>query len=304
MSFGTNLQFLRKRQGMTQEDFAEKMLVTRQTVSKWESDSSFPEMEKLLQLCDVFSCDMDTLTRGNVEQALVEDTQGYDREMNRFTAALCSGVALTLLGVAALLLLLSQGVQEPLGGMVMMAFLLVAVAIFIIGALRHGTYVKKHPYITPFYSQQQRDRMDRHFPLLIALPTVLILLGIIGLMGAEAYPRPTGITEDAFAYLLSGFFLLLLAAAVPLYVFAGLQQYKYNVEEYNRTNSPSPEARRRATRAGTACGAIMLLTTIIYLVLGLGWGLWNYAWIYGIAGIVCAIVSMVVEAMDKGKEGP
>lgn len=46
MSFGQNLQFLRKmHKGMTQEELAEKMGVSRQTISKWEIDSSFPEIE-------------------------------------------------------------------------------------------------------------------------------------------------------------------------------------------------------------------------------------------------------------------
>ena len=47
MSFGQNLQFLRKmRNKMTQEELAEKMGVSRQTVSKWELDTVSPEMDK------------------------------------------------------------------------------------------------------------------------------------------------------------------------------------------------------------------------------------------------------------------
>mgnify|MGYP001106429417 CR=1 FL=1 len=64
MSFGTNLQFLRKmRRQMTQEELAEKMGVSRQTVSKWELDAGYPEMEKVVELCQLFSCTMDQLVR-------------------------------------------------------------------------------------------------------------------------------------------------------------------------------------------------------------------------------------------------
>jgi len=64
VSFGKNLQFLRKmRNRMTQEDLAEKMGVSRQTVSKWELDMAYPEMEKVLDLCELFSCTMDQLVR-------------------------------------------------------------------------------------------------------------------------------------------------------------------------------------------------------------------------------------------------
>lgn len=64
MSLGANLQFLRKmRNGMTQEELAEKLQVSRQTVSKWELDGTYPEMDKLVELCNIFSCSLDELVR-------------------------------------------------------------------------------------------------------------------------------------------------------------------------------------------------------------------------------------------------
>lgn len=58
------MQFLRKmRNDMTQEELAEKMGVTRQTVSKWELDTVYPEMNKIIELCKLFSCSMDELVR-------------------------------------------------------------------------------------------------------------------------------------------------------------------------------------------------------------------------------------------------
>lgn len=64
MSFGQNLQFLRKmRNKMTQEELAEKLAVSRQTVSKWELDTTYPEINKLVELCNLFACSMDELVR-------------------------------------------------------------------------------------------------------------------------------------------------------------------------------------------------------------------------------------------------
>lgn len=71
MSFGGNLQFLRKmRNIMTQEELAAKLGVSRQTVSKWELDAAYPEMNKVMELCALFSCSMDQLIR--------EDMNVYD----------------------------------------------------------------------------------------------------------------------------------------------------------------------------------------------------------------------------------
>ena len=56
MSFGKNLQYLRQLSAnMTQEALAEKLNVSRQTISKWEMDAANPEMDKALELCRVFN---------------------------------------------------------------------------------------------------------------------------------------------------------------------------------------------------------------------------------------------------------
>ena len=66
MSLGQNLQFLRKMRRMTQEELSEKLAVSRQTVSKWELDAVYPEMEKVIELCELFNCSMDQLIRENM----------------------------------------------------------------------------------------------------------------------------------------------------------------------------------------------------------------------------------------------
>ena len=67
MSFGKNLQFLRHLRGnMTQEDLAEKMNISRQTVSKWELNTAQPEMDKAIELCRLFNCTLDNLFRDDM----------------------------------------------------------------------------------------------------------------------------------------------------------------------------------------------------------------------------------------------
>lgn len=63
MSLGRNIQYLRKQKGITQEQFAERMAVSRQTVSRWERDEVTPELSKLREMCELFVCKLDALVR-------------------------------------------------------------------------------------------------------------------------------------------------------------------------------------------------------------------------------------------------
>ncbi len=67
MSLGSNIQYLRKQQKITQEQLAEKMSVSRQTVSRWESDEVIPELNKIVELSNLFSCKMDTMIKENLQ---------------------------------------------------------------------------------------------------------------------------------------------------------------------------------------------------------------------------------------------
>ena len=63
MSLGKNIQYLRKQKKITQEQLAEMISVSRQTVSKWEADEITPELNKLIVLSDVFSCKLDAIVK-------------------------------------------------------------------------------------------------------------------------------------------------------------------------------------------------------------------------------------------------
>ena len=67
MNLGKNLQILRKITNMTQEKLAEKLNVSRQTISKWELGAILPEIEKLVDLCEIFNCSVDQLLRENMD---------------------------------------------------------------------------------------------------------------------------------------------------------------------------------------------------------------------------------------------
>ena len=101
MAFSENLQYIRSQAGITQEQLAEQLDVSRQSVSKWESGTSFPEMDTLLRICDLYDVTLDTLLRGSVEASSVSDTAQYDAFMNRFSKRISGSVGAIIAAVAA-----------------------------------------------------------------------------------------------------------------------------------------------------------------------------------------------------------
>ena len=66
MNFGENLRLLRKNSKMSQEVLAEKLGVSRQSVSKWEVGSAYPEMTNITALCSIFHCNINDLINENI----------------------------------------------------------------------------------------------------------------------------------------------------------------------------------------------------------------------------------------------
>lgn len=73
MLLSEKIAHLRKRQGWSQEELAERMGVSRQSVSKWESGASVPELDRIIQLCDLFGISADALIRPDSIPAETED---------------------------------------------------------------------------------------------------------------------------------------------------------------------------------------------------------------------------------------
>jgi len=80
MSFGENLQKLRKGKNISQENLAEELKVSRQTIGKWENGTTYPETEFLIQISDFFDVSIDTLLKGNVAEKDMAETLSSDKE--------------------------------------------------------------------------------------------------------------------------------------------------------------------------------------------------------------------------------
>lgn len=300
MSLGQNLQFLRKRNDITQEQLAEKLDVSRQSISKWESDTTYPEMDKLIQLTQMFHCSMDDLLQKDISTLYVEDKANYDRHMNILSKMIALGVTLILSGVTIMVFLSGMGSIKEINSpfysdefcsIIFFIFLIIAVAIFIVTGLQHEEFEKKNPYIENFYNEKEIEIFQKKFTIMITTGVVLILIGIVIMIGAES------ILPDIYEDVLPSIFLLFVTISVCLFVYAGMQQSKYNIKEYNLLHDKESETYKKNKLTGTICGCLMMTATIIYLILGFvfyEWGMPSIV-VFPVFGIGCGIVSMIID---------
>ena len=136
---------------------------------------------------------------------------------------------------------------------------------------------------------EEKERFDSHFPAKMASGVGVVLIGMLVGMNAERLPLPSGMNEE-FYY---GIFLLLVAVAVSIFIYTGMQKQEYDVEAYNRENDPN--ANKKNTLVAVWCGCIMLFATILFLIAGLVFHLWEICWlVYPIGGMLCGMATLIL----------
>ncbi len=100
MELGRRIKEYRSAAQMTQEDLAEKMFVSRQTISNWENDKSYPDIHSLLMLGNLFDVSLDILVKGDIEtmkEKIDENTiKAFNRDSAIFSVLLIGMVATPL----------------------------------------------------------------------------------------------------------------------------------------------------------------------------------------------------------------
>lgn len=97
MKIGKNIMDLRKKNGLSQEELAEKVGVARQTISKWELGETAPDLKQSKELSKIFNVSLDELTDNDIKNILVEKTSNTEK---------LAGLILKLIRVIVLLLIL------------------------------------------------------------------------------------------------------------------------------------------------------------------------------------------------------
>lgn len=127
MTLGSHIAALRAAQGLSQAELAELLEVSRQSVSKWETDASVPELDKLLRLAQIFNITLDQLVTGDApeEAATIEtvSTPEPARPAPRQPLRVTMGSALLLFGALLALVFSLQGNRLVVVLMIALPFL-------------------------------------------------------------------------------------------------------------------------------------------------------------------------------------
>lgn len=380
MSFRDNLQYLRAQRNFTQERLAMLLGVSRQAISKWESGKAYPEMDKLLMICDLFGCTLDDLVLGDVRAprlvpdatpepsdgmgaaglpeaergicngglasdatssntaakqsaayglssnvsagqqavsvALPEDLTGYDAHMNSFAWKVAAGIAAIIAGVAVGVLFDSEGTvsgllarSEFLTFVCIIIGVIVGLAFLIPAGMTHSEFVRRHPFIEDFYTDDDRSRRAKELAVGVVGGIGLILLGV----AVTVYGEETLGIEEGWPV---SVMLLCVAAGVFCFIYFGIRYGMMNIDSYNHEAESERREREREAQGGDfydkltglVCGIIMLITTIVGLWMLFtggpidgggherwlsGNGLFWLAWPIG--GILCGVATCIIQ---------
>lgn len=202
---------LRKKNGWSQEELAEKLGVSRQAVSKWEGAQSVPDMARVLQMSELFGVSTDYLLKDNLEKAAPAEEAPTDslpvravgmEEANAFLAAreinarhIALGVLLCILSPICLILLcgaqefgyvpLTEAAAAGIGLAILLLMVGGAVALFVTSGLRTGrfSYLDALPIDTLYgvdgMARERREQFQPTRDRQLTLGIVLCVLAVI-----------------------------------------------------------------------------------------------------------------------------
>ena len=160
MTLGERIAAERGRLGLSQNDLAEQLEVSRQSVSKWETDASVPELDKLTKLCDLFGMTMDELVRGKKAEAQEEEkpAPALNVQMRKLV-----GLALLVMGGILLPLILLMTASFPFA--LLMTLPLLVCGVLFLGLKKPGLWCGWFLWLLAIFLQRPCTR----FSLLAAL---------------------------------------------------------------------------------------------------------------------------------------
>lgn len=319
----------RKKNGWSQEELAEKLGVSRQSVSKWESAQAVPDLKKILQLSEIFGVSTDYLIRDEIEETPVQNQAPVDNgleetvrsvsmeeasaflEQNETASrTISTGIMMCIMSPAILVVLeqlaetgflpIEEAFADIIGTSILLIIIAVAVGIFIREGMRgkRFEYLEKIDIDTEYgvngMVKERRDAYAETHSRRLIIGVMLCIISAVPLFGLQAVKYSNN--TDMLPMLGIALLLILCAAGVRLIVLTSIMQGGFDrlLEEgdYTRLNK----------KAGKYDGIYWAVVTAVYLGWSFATSRWEHSWIvWPVAGVLFAAYREVMKAVVRSR---
>lgn len=311
----------RKKNGWSQEELAEMLSVSRQSVSKWESAQAVPDLTRIIKMAEIFSVSTDYLLKDEIEEGNVfgqsddrdnnikkvslEDASKYISTVKRNTPSaiiatilfiLCPAVLIEMSGVAAVFPEFFSVKAAVIIGLIVL-FLCITIGVILWLAIeakeKEFDFLKTDDFDTLYgvegmVKEKKKEFEKTRLPLLIVSVSMFIL-SPVGVITA-------GVLEA------NAFVIISMVCLILVMVAAGVGMCMYNARIggiYNNllTETKMTSEQKKAERIiGKISGAYWCLVVVVFLILGIGFDLWKLSGVlFPVAGVLYAAVIGIIK---------
>lgn len=326
MIFADKLIRLRRQQGWSQEELAEKMHVTRQSVSKWESAQSLPDLDRILQLSALFSVSTDYLLKDEIEEEQAEDkNENIDRyvsvqEADDFISAkkatavpISIGVFLCVISPICLLMLgvlsennqyyISENTAGGLGVIIMLLLIAAAVILFIINGMKTSKFEFMEKEILRTDSsvilkvKHEKENFSKKYIRECTIGTIICILAVIplfvGIMVNE--------NNDVLSVASLSLTIFIVAIGVMLLTRVNIINNAFNM--ILQEGDYSKDKKKRNPFVSAVIVSYWLTAAAVYLIWSFLSAKWDITWlVFAAAGVLFPGVLAITNLISKRKK--
>lgn len=327
MILADKIIMLRKKNGWSQEELAEKLNVSRQSVSKWESGLSVPDLNKIVGMSALFGVSTDYLLKDTLEEitpsesAATDDAEPvravslaaairYMESVERLSIRIAIGIMLCILSPMCLVLLggfagegvvwlPSEGLAVGIGMVVLFLLVGAAVAIFIPTGMKLSefSYLDRERFLLEYGAEgiveKKRAAYEPRYRTLVTLGVMMCIFSAIPLVVFGAMNASAIILIACTALI-----LLICSIAVALIVRASYVNGSYL--RLLQRGEFSEESKQQTKKKETLESAFWALVTAIYLGSSFLSGAWHITWIiWPVAACLFPALELLIKTMKN-----
>ena len=320
MNLADKITALRRQRGLSQEELADMLDVTRQSVSKWEGGQSVPDIQKILQLSAIFGVTTDYLLKddegeeiisrsdapspntGNAVKLSRERADEYLAQQKSNAVRYAVATALCILSPLVLIVLNLSPALEKIG--VAAAEITGICVLFVLVAIGVGIFIYSYLKTRPFseinsgatVTEEVRKYLEKGRQDFVPLFTALVITGVTLCILSTIPLIVCSLTYEECFYIGFVVFDVVIMLAVMLFVWGGTRWYAYN--RLLGLGEFSKEGRRKARISEIVGGIYWPLVVAIYLATSFITNEWGKTWIiWPVAAVIFVVVEAVIEAI-------